>query len=65
MKIRELELPSPFAVAPMAGMTDTAIAYHLGVSDRTVRRRIKDLMAELRVDSRFAAGVKAAERGWI
>ena len=24
MKIRHLELPSPFAVAPMAGMTDTA-----------------------------------------
>ncbi len=24
MKIRDLELPSPFAVAPMAGMTDTA-----------------------------------------
>ena len=48
-----------------AGMTETAIAYHLGVSDRTVRRRIKELMAELRVDSRFAAGVKAAERGWI
>jgi tRNA-dihydrouridine synthase B len=24
MKIRELQLPSPFAVAPMAGMTDTA-----------------------------------------
>ena len=24
MKIRDLQLPSPFAVAPMAGMTDTA-----------------------------------------
>ena len=24
MKIRDLELPSPFAIAPMAGMTDTA-----------------------------------------
>src|SRR6185369_11567884 len=24
MKIRHLELPSPFAIAPMAGMTDTA-----------------------------------------
>ena len=24
MKIREVELPSPFAIAPMAGMTDTA-----------------------------------------
>jgi predicted DNA-binding transcriptional regulator len=48
-----------------AGMTDTAIARHLGVSQRTVRRRIKDLMAELRVDSRFLAGVRAAERKWL
>lgn len=48
-----------------AGMTDTAIARHLGVSERTIRRRIKDLMAELRVDSRFLAGVRAAERNWL
>jgi DNA-binding CsgD family transcriptional regulator len=48
-----------------AGMTDTAIAHHLGISDRTVRRRIKDLMDELRVDSRFAAGVRAVARGWV
>lgn len=47
------------------GMTDVAIAHHLGVSHRTVRRRIKDLMDELRVDSRFLAGVRAAERGWL
>jgi len=48
-----------------AGMTDTAIAHHLGLSERTIRRRIKDLLDELRVDSRFAAGVRAAERGWL
>lgn len=48
-----------------AGMTDTAIAHHLGISQRTVRRRIKDLMDELRVDSRFVAGVRAVERGWL
>ncbi|MGH3712023.1 MAG: helix-turn-helix transcriptional regulator [Micromonosporaceae bacterium] len=48
-----------------AGMTDTAIAHHLGISHRTVRRRIKDLMDELRVDSRFLAGVRAAQRGWL
>jgi DNA-binding CsgD family transcriptional regulator len=47
------------------GMTDTAVAHHLGISERTVRRRIKDLMDELRVDSRFVAGVRAAERGWL
>ncbi len=48
-----------------ANMTDIAIARHLGVSERTVRRRIKDLMDELRVDSRFVAGVRAVERGWL
>lgn len=48
-----------------AGLTDTAIAHHLGVSERTVRRRIKDLLLELRVDSRFAAGVRAVQRGWL
>lgn len=48
-----------------AGLTDTAVAHHLGVSERTVRRRIKDLLAELRVDSRFAAGVRAVQRGWL
>ncbi len=47
------------------GMTDTAIAHQLGLSERTVRRRIKDLMDELRVDSRFLAGVRAVQRGWI
>lgn len=47
------------------GMTDTAIARHLDISERTLRRRLKDLMDELRVDSRFLAGVRAAERGWL
>ncbi len=48
-----------------AGMTDTAIARHLDISERTLRRRLKDLMDELGVDSRFAAGVTAVERGWL
>lgn len=48
-----------------AGMTDTAIARHLDVSERTLRRRLKDLLDELGVDSRFAAGARAAERGWL
>lgn len=47
------------------GMTDTAIAGHLGVSERTVRRRVQDLLRELRADSRFLAGVRAVQRGWL
>jgi len=46
------------------GMTDVAISNHLHVSLRTVRRRVKDLMDELRVDSRYRAGLKAGQRGW-
>lgn len=48
-----------------AGLTDTAIARHLDVSERTIRRRVKDLMDELGVDSRFLAGVRAVQRGWL
>lgn len=47
------------------GMTDIGIARHLGISERTVRRRIKDLLEELRAHSRFQAGVRAHERGWL
>jgi DNA-binding CsgD family transcriptional regulator len=48
-----------------AEMTDIAIARQLGISERTVRRRVKELMEELGVDSRFLAGVRAAQRGWL
>lgn len=48
-----------------AGSTDEVIARTLGVSLRTVRRRIATIMAELGVDSRFQAGVEAARRGWL
>ena len=47
------------------GMTDVAISHHLRISERTVRRRVKDLMSELKVDTRFRAGARAAKRGWI
>lgn len=47
------------------GMSDVAISRHLEISVRTVRRRIKDLMDELRVDSRLLLGVRLAQRGWV
>jgi DNA-binding NarL/FixJ family response regulator len=40
------------------------IARSLGVSLRTVRRRIAELLAELGVESRFQAGAEAVRRGW-
>lgn len=47
------------------GAHDEQIARKLGISLRTVRRRVSALMAELGADSRFQAGVEAARRGWL
>lgn len=47
------------------GVKDEAAARHLGVSVRTVRRQIADLMNRLEAGSRFEAGMRAAIRGWI
>ncbi|HCU95486.1 MAG TPA: LuxR family transcriptional regulator [Actinobacteria bacterium] len=47
------------------GLTDDAAARRLGVSARTVRRQVAVLMAKLGAASRFQAGRKAAERGWL
>ncbi|MET8042617.1 helix-turn-helix transcriptional regulator [Micromonospora sp. NPDC005215] len=48
-----------------AGYTDEVIARRLGVSVRTARRTVAELMKRLRASSRFQAGVRAAERGWL
>jgi len=37
----------------------------MGLSLRTVRRRVAELMIELGVDTRFQAGAEAAKRGWL
>ncbi|GAB3976801.1 hypothetical protein GCM10029978_064720 [Actinoallomurus acanthiterrae] len=47
------------------GMTDEGAARQLGVSQRTVRRLMADLMNRLGARSRFEAGLRAAERGWL
>ncbi|MEU3916026.1 MULTISPECIES: helix-turn-helix transcriptional regulator [unclassified Streptomyces] len=48
-----------------AGMTDEAAAKRLGLSLRTVRRQMAGLMERLGASSRFEAGLKAAQRGWL
>ena len=48
-----------------AGAKDEQIARTLGISLRTVRRRVADLLIDLGVDSRFQAGVEAVRRGWL
>ena len=47
------------------GLTDEATASRLGVSGRTVRRQVASIMERLKASSRFEAGLKAAQRGWI
>lgn len=47
------------------GMTDQAAAHQLGVSLSTVRRSMAALMERLGARSRFEAGLRAAQRGWL
>jgi DNA-binding NarL/FixJ family response regulator len=49
----------------LAGLTDQAIAGQLGISARTVQRRVSALMARAQVATRFALGHEAARRGWF
>jgi DNA-binding NarL/FixJ family response regulator len=46
-------------------MKDDVIARQLGISERTVRRRVADLAARLGAASRFQIGAQAARRGWV
>ncbi|MFD7719571.1 transcriptional regulator [Streptomyces sp. NPDC059814] len=48
-----------------AGYKDQAIARQLEVSVRTATRRVAALMRRLDAGTRFQAGVKARERGWV
>ncbi|MEV8440700.1 LuxR C-terminal-related transcriptional regulator [Actinosynnema sp. NPDC051121] len=59
--MRERELLSLLS----SGSTDEKAAARLGVSVRTVRRMVSDIMNRLGARSRFQAGAKAADRGWL
>jgi len=48
-----------------AGLTDESIARELGVSERTVARRIARLQEILGAKTRFQLGVQASRRGWL
>ncbi|MEV8373235.1 LuxR C-terminal-related transcriptional regulator [Kribbella sp. NPDC056861] len=48
-----------------AGLTDESIARQLGVSERTVGRRLSRLQMMLGVNSRFQLGVQVTRRGWM
>ena len=48
----------------LSGLTDQAIAGQLGMSLRTLHRRIRQLMGKADVDSRVQLGWVAASRQW-
>jgi DNA-binding CsgD family transcriptional regulator len=48
-----------------SGITDEAASRRLGVSRRTVLRMMASVMERLEASSRFEAGLKAAQRGWL
>ncbi|MFC4784431.1 DNA-binding response regulator [Nocardioides sp. MAHUQ-72] len=48
-----------------SGAQDEQVARTLGISLRTVRRRVADVLTELGADTRFQAGVEAVRRGWL
>jgi DNA-binding CsgD family transcriptional regulator len=47
------------------GQTDQSIAHALGITTRTVTRRISEIYDLLGVESRFQAGIAAKERGIV
>ncbi len=61
LTVRERELLTLL----FSGTTDESAAARLGVSVRTVRRMVADIMNRLGARSRFQAGAKAVDRGWL
>ncbi|MEU4193239.1 helix-turn-helix transcriptional regulator [Kribbella sp. NPDC026611] len=61
LSLREQEMLRLLAL----GATDEVAAAQLDISVRTVRRMVAQIMNRLGARSRFQAGVKAADRGWL
>jgi DNA-binding NarL/FixJ family response regulator len=49
----------------LGGLTDQAIGGQLGISLRTVQRRMASLMEQAQVTTRFQLGHEAARRAWV
>jgi sugar-specific transcriptional regulator TrmB len=48
-----------------SGLTDQAISRQLGITDRTVTRRVRRLMDLTGTETRFQLGWRAAQAGWL
>ncbi len=59
------ELDRSVLVLMSSGVKDEAAARQLGISDRTYRRHVADILIRLGASSRFQAGVEAVRRGWL
>jgi DNA-binding CsgD family transcriptional regulator len=49
----------------LTGMTDAAIARHLGISERTVRRHVGALQEALHANNRVTLAAAAVREGWV
>ena len=54
----------PLLTMLLAGLTDEAIARDLGISPRTLQRRVRGLLDLAGVDTRLQLGYVVAQRGW-
>jgi DNA-binding NarL/FixJ family response regulator len=59
--------PASRSLLPLlvAGLSDVAIARQLQWNERTVRRHVQGIMAELGAETRFQAGYQVVQRGWL
>jgi DNA-binding NarL/FixJ family response regulator len=48
-----------------SGATDDAIGRLMGFSARTAHRRVRELISRLGVETRFQAGMRAVQLGWL
>ncbi|WP_433238196.1 helix-turn-helix domain-containing protein [Streptosporangium sp. CA-135522] len=55
----------PILALLVVGATDRTIAHQLGVSARTVQRRVSDMMAAAGAQNRIQLGWYAAKNGWL
>src|SRR5262249_35503602 len=49
----------------VTGVPDVVIARQLGLSYRTFQRRLRELMGRLGAETRFQAGIRAVQLGWV